>query len=84
MGRRGERLVKDVFSNFPKTYDAGEMPFYCEICSKPCSEPGGYVVMEAAASVRYCVCCISMLVTTAPDIARSALAALDAKTATTA
>jgi hypothetical protein len=49
------------------------MPWYCEICSKPCGEPG-YVVMEAVASIRYCRCCIEMLVNAAPDIAREALA----------
>ena len=64
--------MKEVFESFPKRYEPGEMPWHCEICSKPCSELG-YVVISAAADLRYCRCCIEMLVIAAPDIALAAL-----------
>ncbi len=63
--------MKDRFDLMPKTFHDTPLDGYCVICVAPCGE-SGWVRIEGP-NIVVCRCCIELLVTAAPDIARDTL-----------
>jgi hypothetical protein len=64
--------MKGRFDLWPKVFVDEPMPWPCAICQFVCGERG-YVEIEGV-HIRVCQCCIELIVTAAPDIARGTLA----------